>query len=187
MRWQATQELGVSPCWFPFCHLLLLSILSLFLPSYLFPLLWCDLLCGPQSPGRWHEVPLSRRVSPALRQIMSPSTCSLSCLLLSVPPTSSRVSCPQWLLSFLNYAWVVAVLVCGGLFPSIAKLSGTTGVAPAASPLPPPADYVWHKLRAWLQVFLVWELHFWLSWKKMLPVMNSGDRISSLCVSFSSR
>lgn len=98
------------------------SFLPLFLPSYLFALLWCGLFGGPQSPRRWHEVPCSRKVSPALCPIMSPSMCYFSRLLLCIPSTSSCVPCPQWLLLFLNYVWVVAVLVCGGLFLSIAEL-----------------------------------------------------------------
>lgn len=61
-------------------------LFSATVPSFLFHLHWCGLLCGPQFPGRWHGVPVSKRVSPALCTIMFTSRCFLSRLLWCIPP-----------------------------------------------------------------------------------------------------
>lgn len=151
------------------------SFLPLFLPSYLFALLWCGLFGGPQPPRRWHEVPCSRKVSPALCPIMSPSMCYFSCLLLCIPSTSSCVPCPQWLLLLLNCVWVVAVLVCGGLFLSIAKL-GPQGWP--LQPVPCHPNPVTPNTN-----FLLGFRFFWFGSctlvKKMLPVIGFPFCVSS--------
>lgn len=61
-------------------------LFSATVPSFLFHLHWCGLLCGPQFPGRWHGVPVSKRVSPALCTIMFASRCFLARLLWCIPP-----------------------------------------------------------------------------------------------------
>lgn len=80
------------------------------------------------------------------------------------------------------------MLVHGGLVESIAKLTGTIGVALAASPLPPkPCQLCLTQIFSWASSFSGLGILLMTLVKEKLHVIYSGDRISFLCVSFSSK